>query len=452
MRSDIVKGFSANVLAQLAATAFQFISVPIYLSQWGAEMYGIWIVIFTLPSYIALFDLGFATVAGNDMTLSAARGDFDAANCTFQSLRLGALVVSVLAVLFAVVAALLLSDATFPGLDVVRPNDMRVTIVLLVAYSVASLQCTTLLAGFRCARMYPQGVMMTTVVIVTELGASLCVVLMGGGLLASAIAYVAVRGSAVLALSLTLRLKVSWLSLSLERARIRELRRLFPAAVATMALPVGYAISLQGTVIAIALSSTPALVAVYTTVRTMVRVPFQLAAAVNNSITPEFTLAIGRKDAKSASRLFAANFFAVVVILIPAGFLLSFFGKPLVRFWTAGAISAPTGLIVGLAIATAIHGYWHFMVGLLRAVNRYSMHDAFLYPLSATIAVVCTGFVVKLFDLTAAIYPNILLEAMMLVIVFVQYNRFVEFDWPAIRADALHFLHVLLRSLSFGKT
>src|SRR5580704_14701755 len=80
VRYHLLRGFGANAVSQLTAMVLQFAAVPIYLSHWGAAKYGIWIVAFTVPNYIALLDIGFATAAGNDMTLAAARGDYDHVN------------------------------------------------------------------------------------------------------------------------------------------------------------------------------------------------------------------------------------------------------------------------------------------------------------------------------------------------------------------------------------
>jgi O-antigen/teichoic acid export membrane protein len=440
--SRVVKGVGVNFFAQFVGVTAQFVSVPVYLTHWGASVYGIWIIMFTLPSYVALFDLGFTTAAGNDMTLATAAGDRAAASRTFQSLSLGVLIVSALGIALTVLVVFLLPDTAFPGAGAVPGNELRFVIVLLVAYALASINTSVVLAGFRSARMYPRGTVLATTISVAEISASLGVAFAGGGLLQSAIAFAAIRVAAVPVMYVLLRLKVNWLRLSLRNADISRLTRLLPASLATMALPIGFAITLQGTILALAVSLPPALIAVYTSVRTLTRVAFQFAAAVSNGVSPEFTVMVGQKNSQSASRLFVVNFLSALAILIPAVFVLALFGSPLVHFWTAGTISASRILIIGLAVATAIHGMWHFMVALLRAANRYTAHDAYLYPFAALATCVLVGFVVKWFGLTAAIYPNILLEALVFAVVLWQCRRYEEFRWSALRNAATQYLSV----------
>src|SRR5579862_9582591 len=85
--SRVVRGISANVYSQVVQTVLQLLSVPILATHWGLETYGAWLIIFTIPSYLAFADFGFAAAAANDMTHSVARGDRAAAIETFQAVR-----------------------------------------------------------------------------------------------------------------------------------------------------------------------------------------------------------------------------------------------------------------------------------------------------------------------------------------------------------------------------
>src|SRR5271163_1103810 len=85
--SRVIRGISANVYGNLIQTALQLLSVPILATHWGLETYGAWLIIFTVPNYLAFADFGFTSAAGNDMTISVARGDRAAAIKTFQAVR-----------------------------------------------------------------------------------------------------------------------------------------------------------------------------------------------------------------------------------------------------------------------------------------------------------------------------------------------------------------------------
>lgn len=77
------KGLISRILRCLAATAFgqvitiviQLVSVPLVLHFWGDRVYGEWLVLSVIPAYFAMSDVGFASIAANQMTILMAKGE-----------------------------------------------------------------------------------------------------------------------------------------------------------------------------------------------------------------------------------------------------------------------------------------------------------------------------------------------------------------------------------------
>src|SRR5277367_4476438 len=65
----LLAAFGANSFGRITTTLIQIVSVPVFLSHWGAGLYGEWILLNAIPSYFSMSDLGFGTVAGNEMTM-----------------------------------------------------------------------------------------------------------------------------------------------------------------------------------------------------------------------------------------------------------------------------------------------------------------------------------------------------------------------------------------------
>src|SRR6202167_6354284 len=79
-----IAGFGANTFSRLATTLTQIFSVPVFLSHWGVHLYGEWILLNTIPGYLGLSDVGFGSVAGNEMTMLAATHKYEEALVVFQ--------------------------------------------------------------------------------------------------------------------------------------------------------------------------------------------------------------------------------------------------------------------------------------------------------------------------------------------------------------------------------
>jgi len=446
----LLKGLGANALAQLAVALVQLISVPIFLAHWGVALYGTWLLLFTLPGYLALSDFGFATAAGNDMTLAAAGGDLAAVNRTFSSLWFGVTLLSLAISALVIVAVVLLPQRFMPGAAEIGSTAARLTAIALTLYALAALSVTTVLAAYRSARKYPLGVNLMTAIMLAEGGFAMSVAVLGGSLLECAIAYAVVRTCAVGILYFVLRRIARWFRFSPRNLYLPELRRLAPVAFATMALPVGNAISLQGMVLAVAQSGRPADIAVFSTVRMIARFGFQLAAMVSNSVMPEFTIVVGEKNLEKATRLFVTNLMAAATILAVVVMGLVTVGPAVIRVWTRGVIHPPYMLVVGVAVSVGFLGLWSFMANLLLAVNRHASY-AYFYPPTALVAVVLAGILVRLFGLDAVIAPMILLEVAMLAIVSFRYDRFMKLDWSDMKAAARETLATIFGQMHFDR-
>ena len=78
-------GFGTTVVSKAAATVIQVVQVPVLLHFWGAPMFGVWMILTAIPTYLSFSNTGFGSVAGNEMTMLMARGEQEEALGVFQS-------------------------------------------------------------------------------------------------------------------------------------------------------------------------------------------------------------------------------------------------------------------------------------------------------------------------------------------------------------------------------
>ena len=77
--------FLSGWVARLSSTVIQLVGVPVFLHFWSLPLYGNWIVVSSIPSYLSFSSVGFGSVAGNEMTMHVAREDYGGALRVFQS-------------------------------------------------------------------------------------------------------------------------------------------------------------------------------------------------------------------------------------------------------------------------------------------------------------------------------------------------------------------------------
>src|SRR5580698_8721487 len=81
----LILGFIVNWIGKLAATIIQLVQVPVFLHFWNTPLFGEWLIPNSIPAYLNFSSIGFGNVAGNEMTMMAARNDREDALRVFQS-------------------------------------------------------------------------------------------------------------------------------------------------------------------------------------------------------------------------------------------------------------------------------------------------------------------------------------------------------------------------------
>src|SRR6267154_6640505 len=167
-RDRFLRGFGATAMGPLVTILAQIVSVPVFLHSWGPKLYGEWLILSAIPTYIAFSDVGFGNVAANDMTMRVASGDRDGALVTFQSTWLFVSITSLLVVLCFMSGAWMMPLGRWLNLSSTTPEDARLIVTILCAYSLLCLQADLTTAGFRCEGNYALGMLVKNLLRLTE--------------------------------------------------------------------------------------------------------------------------------------------------------------------------------------------------------------------------------------------------------------------------------------------
>jgi O-antigen/teichoic acid export membrane protein len=425
--SRIVRGISANVYSQLVQTVLQLLSVPIFATHWGLATYGAWLLIFTVPNYLTFADFGFAAAAGNDMTVSVARGDRAAARRTFLAVR--ATMAGICVVLLVICAAIVYcipdrSLAFVPGISHIQA---RHAILMLAAFGVLSVQNSVSMAAFRSIGQYATGTYLSTTIVFVENIGALAVVSLGGNIETTAATYLLLGILGILVRIVWLRLQAAWLVSFSWRISFGEARRLLHPALAVLALPMAQALFLQGTVAMVGLAAGAVAVPAFTAVRTLSRIGVQLTMTVNHAVLPEFTMAAAAVDHTRRARLAFISIASSIGILLPMFLVIAVGGPLILKLWTHGAIHAPYALILIMALTMVVNGTWYPISNLIFALNRHAQYS-YYYLAAAAGSVLLSYPLVKSMGSPGAAISLLALDCIMLARVWTRAMALDVFD------------------------
>jgi O-antigen/teichoic acid export membrane protein len=424
-------GTAANFLAKALVLLVQLATIPLLTDVWGVEGYGTWLILITIPTFIALSDLGFGSAAGIELTKAVARGDLVTAETTFQSVWTLLTLISVLIAILSigVVAWIALSTQS---LSTAFPNStIAIAALMVVVFAVVGVQVSVLQIVYQATNRYAVGILIVGLGVPTEAVAMLCVASLGGGLVWAAVAMLAARLLNALWLYTHIHLREPWFHLGWHNVRRDTIRRLIAPSLATLSLSAATAVVLQGVVLALGWAAGAAAVAVFSAVRLLTRIPLQFSGLVTRASVPELTRAQVGGNRRLTRKLLLANVGFSLLVTIPFLTVMVFFGPDLLSHISGRSLTAPAQLFLFLSLAATFNAIWSAAGSALVAFNQH-WRFAYWYLLMCAVAVA-----VPLVFGERAIVPTAMAmaaaEALTLVIVLVQATANVrELGEPAV--------------------
>jgi len=371
LRTRFLKGLAANTAGQAANLAIQILSVPLFLFFWGADLYGEWLILFAMPAYLALSDLGFATTAMHRMAMLVSNGKRDEALSVFQTAWTMVTAVSGAIMIAVAVAAIFMPVGDWFQLSRLGGSPAAVILILLGLQFLTTLQTSIFYAGFYCDGQYGLGSLYQTGIRVFEFALLAGAVAAGLGPEAAAAAFIAGRLIGTVAMGRQMRKNLPWLRAGYRHADWNLFREMLRPSLAFMGFPLGNALGIQGVVLVLGASLGPGAVVVFATLRTLTRVVIQATNALSISVRPEISRAYGAEDFDLLRILYRRLSQASTWIGLVSFVVLFFAGPLIMSAWTGGRIGAPNPLFLLLLAVVLVNSWWWGSLSLLYASNRH---------------------------------------------------------------------------------
>jgi len=412
----ILRGFGANLYGQAVIILIQLAGVPILLHYWGVELYGEWLILFAIPAYLSITDLGFSISAANDMTARAERGDLAGVVAVFQSLVVFVYATALLALALVSLLVTVLPLDAWLNISQLSDAQSRWVLWFLALAVLVNLAEGVNHAGFRAHGDYALHVAINYNTMLAQYGAVWFLSGLGQGPVAAAAVFAAVRCLTTPAVAILLARRHRTIRFGAKHASLAQLRDLVQPATANVAVPLAQAINIQGMVLVVGAALGPAAVVVFSTLRTLTRFALSMVATISHALEPELASAWGARNIELQRRLYLRGLGVSFWLGLSTACTLIVIGRPLLTFWTNGAIEMHVALFNWLLLSTVITAFWHGSLSLLTAANRH-LRAALWFVFSALTSVVLgalflsvtgqvalAGFALVLMDLLMTVY------------------------------------------------
>jgi O-antigen/teichoic acid export membrane protein len=431
----ITRGLAANLAGNGITLLIQVVSVPVFLANWGVATYGMWLILSAVPTYLALSDLSFSTVAGNSMILLEATGNRTAAVALGRQVWSIVTIVTGAAVLATITIVLAIGGLVSPA-AAIPSAEVRIVLSALFVQVAVSNQFAVLDAWYRTGGRYALGIAFRQIARLLEFGLLVTAVLLGGRPGTAAIAFLIGSVLGFGASWLALRRVVPWSAFRLERPRRGTVLELLRPGLGFVAFPLSNVISIQGFIIVVGSTLGAAAVVVFSTTRTVTRVALQIMMSINLSIWPELSRSIGSGRFDEARSILRRS--VQLSLAASAGFalILTLFGSATIRWWTHGVVDPPRELLYILLLVMIANSLWFTLTTPLVATNQHT-RMAIVYLVSSVAALLLAIGLSSAFGLPGAAIALLAIDFGMVVYVLPAALGIVH-DHPAT------FIHALL--------
>lgn len=419
----IRRGIAANIFGQVVSVAIQLAMLPVLLANWGVAVFGVWTLISVVPAYLGMADLGFTTAATSKMAMAIGRGDEDGARRTFQGVLVLNLGLSIVGILAAAAILYVWSAEALSFGHVVDGVTIKFAVLFFVVATFFSLGWNAVAGTLKADGQYALATVYSDSIRLMDCVASLVVAgLFHGDIAQVAASMMIVRVLAALIGMVMVRRRVAWVRYSLVGVDLRELKSLARPALAVLAIPIGYSLSLQGMILVVGALIDVRAVALYSATRTVGRLSSQAVALANHASMPELARAAGANDWGRAGRLIWLNILAaaIVAVLFLAG--VNLIGPQLIHLWSGGHLEPGRMLLLMISAACAVQAMSNASGNMLIALNSHDRY-AYAFLAMAMLGVGAAFVVAPPFGLTGVAVSGVVIELVMLSVAIVEVRR-----------------------------
>ena len=417
----LLNGMGATAYGQAITLSVQLISAPILISFWGVEYYGVWLAISALPSFLSSSNLGIANAAASEMTIMSGRGNVGSTvelskvyhtACALTLIMTSLVFLIISFVLFALPSNLDLFSQS------VEVGTVKLTIFLLVLYILFTLYGGLWDAAFRSTGRFARGTLyLNTIRLVEETSLLLVVVFWSAELVLAAFTLLICRIAGTLIVARLLALTEPKLPFGLAYANMETFKRLLPASLGYMAMPLGYALFIQGVILIVA-SFSLTYVALFSMTRTLTSSGRQLVSIVSHASWPELSRAFGEGNLKRVKVLFWGGTGMMSVLLVAYLCLLGVFGDVVFELWIGMAVQFDHSLFLVLAVAAVAGSLWSQGYMLLASINKHMTFSVIFVISGILLLGLCYTLTLRGYGSLAILSVLPIIECILVVICF----------------------------------
>jgi O-antigen/teichoic acid export membrane protein len=447
LNRSFYKNVGANLFSKSSNAVARIIQIPFLIYYLGVEEFGVWTILFTIPSWLSFSNLGFGTIASNQIAIYSTRNNLNRACQVFSS---AVFIVTITAIIFSSLfcLGLFLYDINiFLKIKSTRRDEINYSLLWI---------CFTVFISFYF-EIY-NGIFRSVD------KAHLYVLISGSlpwiNLLACFIAFQFSGKLNILSFSIFISNLVFLITTIIMCSKLNpkikfsgnfvsynDLRYLLQKGFYFQGFSIGNAFTIQGSLMIIQQILGPVYVTIFSSTRTLINSVKQIQELIGASIWPELTKSMAIYDNYSSQYLHrmsvSISFFLSLINCI----ILFSLGSWIFEIWLGGNVELPQKLLLLFLLPLPFNAVWfsssivHYANNNHEGLSRIYFYCSILYLLFFYLFTInfgmngaaFVGLFIDLIMLPYVIHKSLLLTS----------DNLVDFFWGVVNCYKLYFRKIM---------
>lgn len=372
MRKRIFQGISAIFVGQLINFATRILLVPLFLRAWGTDIYGEWLALTSIATYISITDFGGQLYVVNRLTQLHAQNNIHEFR---RTLHTGLVLFFAAPILVLILFTFISIWLPLGAIGVVKTSHFEAFwVLMLLAFQLALTLPHGLIVGvYRAIGLLPRGMMFAN-------AAQLLLLILVAGALWLDLGIIEVAAIQILPYAVIttiaffdLHRRFPHFSIVSMRDADKKLAKAFIGpSLQFFSLQISQLMSLQGIVLIVSILFGSIQVVVFTTLRTIPNTIRQLSGVLSQSSWPEITRLDAEGNKEYLHKLFKVILRSTLALSIFFAILFHYFGEFIYHLWLGHVLSYNSTLMDLFLVYLLQLTFWSACTQVLMATNNHS--------------------------------------------------------------------------------
>lgn len=443
----IFRSVGADSLGQVINTLMRIVLIPLFLTAWGAQTYGEWLIITAFAAWIGFGDLGGQLYYVNRLTAEWATGKLDEFQKVYSTGLFTFLAAMIL--LFALVLFLIAAFPVGSWLNFQRITNAEISLVLLLMTLrfLIALPMGLLLGLYRAIGAQATSVMYGNLILLIQFCASVCALYFNAGVVT--LAAVEIFPVLIAMVIIYWRLpKMMPKSFRLFHFKMDLL--VFKEAISPslhfLSMQISNSVIIQGSILVLAGVLGSIDVALFSSLRVVSNVVARFLGIVGNAAWPEITRLSSNSENEKLSNLFSTVLYLTLMFGFSYLFIIVNFGETLFNYWLQHKLHYDFWVMYLLICQVVISSLLTWGGNILMATNKHEEFARwqFIINMGALLAIYIGA---KMYGLTGAVAGLVI--GQVIPVFYVTIYLLGHKGFPILRRETIKIILVTLALLPF---